>query len=122
MSKKRIFALITLLLCGILIITNPPAEQHQIAVREKAKEILLQQLEYENQDAVDLGMTLFGNQLINQFMENMVHTDNYYFFSLTTISWQGKESIIGIGAFNKVWLTKKIDDKVEEVITTLKKI
>lgn len=120
MSKKRIFAIVALILCIAAFLTNPKEEEHEAAVRDKAKEILKKQLDYKNQDAIDFGMTLFGDNLIDQFMQNSVRVKNYYFFSLTSIAWQGKETVVGLGAFNHIWLSKKIDEKADEIIAVIK--
>ncbi|MNF05923.1 hypothetical protein D3C80_2057620 [compost metagenome] len=67
-------------------------------------------------------MQLFGNKLVDSFVQNSVVIDNYYLFSLTKIKWQGTEQIIGGGAFKQIWLSPKIDEKADEIIAALKKI
>ena len=85
MSKTRIFAL---LLFGIMItaiLTNPKEEELETVVKEKAKSLLADQLKYENQDAIQLGMTLFGDRVVREFVQNNVIISNYYLFSLVKI-------------------------------------
>jgi hypothetical protein len=122
MSKTRIFAL---LLFGIMIaaiLTNPKEEELETAVKDKAKSLLASQLKYENQDAVQLGMTLFGDRVVREFVKNNVVIENYYLFSLVKIILQGEDTPIGGGAFKKVWLSSEIDKKADEIVGVLKKL
>lgn len=122
MSKTRIFAL---LLFGIMlaaILTNPKEEELETAVKDKAKSLLASQLKYENQDAVQLGMTLFGDRVVREFVQNNVLIENYYLFSLVKIRWQGEDTPIGGGAFKKVWLSPEIDKKADEIVGILKNL
>jgi len=122
MSKTRIFAL---LLFGIMIaaiLTNPKEEELETAVKDKAKALLASQLKYENQDAVQLGMTLFGDRVVREFVQNNVIIENYYLFSLVKIRWQGEDTPIGGGAFKKVWLSPEIDKKADEIVGILKNL
>lgn len=122
MSKTRIFAL---LLFGIMIaaiLTNPKEEEIETVVKEKAKSLLADQLKYENQDAVQLGMTLFGDRVVREFVQNNVIIENYYLFSLVKIRWQGENTPIGGGAFTKIWLSPEIDKKADEIVGILKNL
>ncbi|GAA4176058.1 MULTISPECIES: DUF4359 domain-containing protein [Sphingobacterium] len=122
MSKKRIFALLLVVIMLAAILTNPSKEEHEKIVRAKAEQLLKSQLHAKDQAFFGLGMQLFGNKLVDDFVQNSVVVDNYYLFSLTKIKWQGKEQIIGGGAFKQIWLSPKIDEKADEIIAALKKI
>lgn len=122
MSKTRIFALV---LIGIMIgaiLTNPKKEEFESAVKDKAKSLLKSQLKYENQDAIELGMALFGDRVVQEFVQNNVIIENYYLFSLVKIRWQGEDTPIGGGAFKKVWLSPEIDKKADEIVGILKNL
>jgi len=121
-NRNRYIALILLALIGGAIITNPPQEKHEQVVAAKAKQILQEQLSYEHQDAIEFGMQLFGDQLVKRFMKDNIKIENYYLFSTTKVRWQSKDVVIGIGAFGHIWLSSKIDEKLTEVISILKKI
>lgn len=120
MSKTRIFAIILIGLILTAVFTNPSKEQMQNAVAAKAKTILENQLNYENKDAIQLGMTLFGNRLVRDLVQSHVVIRNYYVCSTASIHWQGEETPIGGGAFRTVWLSPEIDNKVDEIIAILK--
>lgn len=120
MSKTRIFALVVIGLLLAAVVTNPSKEQFERAVTVKAKEILQKQLNYEHTDAVQLGMTLFGDKMVKDFVQSHVVIRNYYLFSTVGIKWQGDETPIGGGAFKTVWFSPEVDKKVDEVIGVLK--
>jgi len=122
MSKTRIFALLLIGIILTAILTNPDKEQIEASISAKAKEILRKQLNYEHQDAVQLGMTLFGDRLVKSFVDNNTVIQNYYLFSLVKIKWQGEETPIGGGAFKTVWFSSKIDEKADKIIEVLKKL
>lgn len=102
------------------IVTNPKEETFYSAVKEKATLLVEKQLNYEHRDALDLGMTLFGNRIVDEFVENNVKIKNYYLFSVVSLKWQGEETPIGGGAFKKIWFSPKIDEKAEEIVDILK--
>lgn len=122
MSKTRIFALIVIGLLLTAVLTNPSKAQMEDAVSTKAKTILQNQLNYKHADAIQLGMTLFGDRMIRELIQSHVTIRNYYVFSTVNIHWQGEETPIGGGAFRAVWLSPEIDSKVDEIITFLKDI
>ncbi|MCW8310991.1 MULTISPECIES: DUF4359 domain-containing protein [Sphingobacterium] len=122
MSKKRIFALLLIVIMLAAILTNPSKEEHEKVVRAKAEQLLKNQIHAKDQEFFGLGMQLFGNKLVDNFIQSSVIVDNYYLFSLTKIKWQGTEQVIGGGAFRYIWLSPKIDEKADEIIAALKKI
>ena len=122
MSKTRIFALTMVAIMLAAILSNPKKERIQDAVRQKATSLLEEQLHYKDREAMQLGMTLFGNKVVNDFVEQNVIVENYYLFSLAKIRWQGQETPIGGGAFTMVWLSPKIDEKADEIISILKNL
>lgn len=120
MSKTRIFAIVMLGIIIASILTNPPREQFENIIKAKAKDLLEKQLHYKDKDAIQLGMTLFGDKIVQDFMDRNIVIKNYYLFSIANISWQGELTPIGGGAFKFVWLSPKIDEKADEIIEILK--
>lgn len=120
MSKKRLFALIMVAFMLICILTNPSKEQFEETISQKATAIIKQQLKYEDQNAVDLTMALFGNKVVDNFLANNIIISNYYLFSIVKIKWDGQETPIGGGAIKTIWLSPKIDEKTDEIIGILK--
>lgn len=120
MSKTRIFAISMIVLMLIAFFSNPKQEQHEKIVREKAIVLLKQQAGKQNEQMVDFGIQLFGNTLIDQFMQNHVKVENYYLFSVTKIRVGHQENTIGGGAFGTIWLSPKIDEKAAEIVKMIK--
>ena len=120
MSKTRIFALGMVLLMLIAFFTNPKKEQHEKIVREKAIALLKQQAGKKNEKVVDFGIQLFGNTLVDQFIQNHVTVENYYLFSLTKIRTTTQQNTIGGGALGTIWLSPKIDQKAAEIAKMIK--
>ncbi|SJN21313.1 hypothetical protein FM107_02765 [Sphingobacterium sp. JB170] len=104
----------------IAVFTNPSSQEHHDAVKAKVTELLKQQTGDADKDLVDFGMHLFGNTLVQQFIEQHVKVENYYLFSVTKISWQRKETVIGGGAFKTIFLSPKIDEKAAEIVQMIK--
>ena len=104
----------------ICILTNPSKEQFEETISQKATAIIKQQLKYEDQNAVDLTMALFGNKVVDNFLANNIIISNYYLFSIVKIKWDGQETPIGGGAIKTIWLSPKIDEKTDEIIGILK--
>lgn len=119
MSKTRVFALIMVVFMLICILTNPSKEQFESAIKQKATTIIKDQLKYEDQGAVDLAMSLFGNKVVDDFITNTVVVKNYYLFSVVQIKWEGQEISVGGGILKTVWLSPKIDEKATEIIDVL---
>ncbi len=120
MSKTRIFALVGIVVLVAAFLTNPSKERHEEVLRAKAKELLTSQLDYKQEDAVQLGMMLFGDRIINEFLANNVRIKNYYLFSLTEIKWQAESQVVGGGALGFVWLSPKIDAEADKIIRMIK--
>ncbi len=120
MSKTRIFAITLVLIMLAAVFTNPSKEKMEAALSTKAKDILQKQLKYEDKGAVELGMMLFGDQVIREFVNSYTTTSNYYLFSLSKINWNGEQVIVGGGAFGQVWISPKLDEKADKLIEVLK--
>lgn len=122
MSKTRIFSLLLFTIIVAAIITNPSKEIIQENINNKTKTLLTNQLQYKNKEAIELGMTLFGNQLLREFVSKYVIIENYYLFTIVKIDWQGQETPIGVAAFKKIYLSEKINKKTDEIIRVIKNL
>jgi len=121
MSKTRIFALLLIILMLAAVFTNPSKEKIETALTVKAKDILKNQLNSDDK-AMELGMSLFGDRVVNEFVTSYTHTANYYLFSLSKIRWNGEDIIIGVGLYNQVWISPKLDEKAAQLMDHLKKL
>lgn len=122
--KKSFFFILLLVIIAILgIATNPSTEDHRRAVKEKVYQHLEKELSEATADTEDewgelgnsLGMAL-GGAVLDPLVKNLIDVDNYRVFSLTRADWEEESHIIGIGAFGKVFLSPKIDEKLEEAV------
>lgn len=100
----------------VSVITNPKKEEHVDAVKNKISQSVLPEAveglksgDGFEQAGVVLGMTL-GMKVIDNMLESMLEVNNCLLFSLTKFSYEGKERIIGIGAFGNVWLFVDLKD------------
>ncbi len=120
MSKTRIFALLGVIILLAAVLTNPSKEKISEKLVLKTKNILKKELDYRHKDAIDLGMMLFGDQVVKEFVNNYTYTENYYLFSLAKIKWNSEDIIIGGGLFNQVWISSKLDEKAASLLEALK--
>lgn len=122
MSKTRIFAIITVVFMLICILTNPSKEKFEDVITQKATSIIKQQLQLEDDAAMDLAMSLYGNAIVKQVVSDNIIIKNYYLFTVVKIKWQSEEQTIGGGAIQTVWLSPEIDKKIDEIIGVLKSL
>lgn len=120
MSKTRIIALLGVVILLGAILTNPSEEEIKDKLTHQSKVILKKQLDAENRDVLDFGMAVFGEQVVQQFLSSYTHTENFYLFSLTRMSWNGEKIVIATGAFNQVWINPNLEDKAGQLLNVLK--
>lgn len=98
----------------IAVMTNPTPERHKEAIKEKVKVYAPSLSETDN------GLTIFGQILsgaiIDRVIDNVVSVDNYVVFSLTKLNWEDETYIVGGGAFGNVYISKKVDEILDENI------
>jgi energy-coupling factor transporter transmembrane protein EcfT len=51
---------------------------------------------------------------LKRVREKLVDIDDYKIFSLTKVKVEGKEKIVGIGAFGKVWYFSELEEKLKK--------
>ena len=57
-----------------------------------------------------------GKKYVGQMIDSHISIDNYYVFSLTRLKWEDKSYVIGVGIFNKVFISNKVDDIAAKTI------
>jgi hypothetical protein len=111
LTHKLLKNLITVIIAGIAVISNPSEEEHKKA----AKPVLKQILTKEEINKIIHGKTflegIMNNEILSEIMLDAVYNEliareNYILFSTTTVTFGGKTERIGIGAFGKVWIPK----------------
>src|SRR5690606_19601090 len=120
MSKTRIIAVLGIVILLGAVLTNPSEEKIKEKLAHQAKVILKKQLDFEDRDALEFGMTLFGDQVVHEFLSSYTFTENYYLFSLTKMTWNDQQVVIATGVFNQVWINPNLDEKAGQLLDVLK--
>ena len=139
--KKVIITIIVAAVFIIAAVTNPTTEDHRETVRqilkEQADKIAEKKTSGLTDDVVNgvLGTNIstgkvgekidgvvrevagavLGN-VADVAVDEEIARENYVFFSLTTLKWNGKKRRIGLGIFGNVFLFADIDDYVNKHI------
>lgn len=117
-----LFGIIGLLLI-LAAISNPGSEVHKKALKSKVDLALHKSMQEITEDHNSLwaelgqaiGMAL-GGKISGEIVEQVVSVDNYIFFSITKITWDGEPHAVGIGIFGNVYLHSKLEDEIESII------
>jgi hypothetical protein len=110
MKKNLKIALLILifLILFIAILTNPNKEFHKSNIKLRVyKELNIDTLQKESSNIFDMFKDIsnsFGKSMVDDTVDNLLQVDNYYLFSFTKVTYQGQTKIIGIGAFNQIFL------------------
>jgi hypothetical protein len=101
-------------------ITNPNKEKHKESIKSiitaNMQNTMQENMHLSNNKWEQAGQALgmmIGSTLIDPIIDNLISSDNYIFFSLTKITWGGKQKIIGFGLFGNVFITSKIEDTLK---------
>jgi len=119
-TKKRnnTGGIIFIFLAAILLtayLTNPKEEIHQERLESKLTEVIDEIMAERQDDLVAYSAwKLGGNLFVRTFVDRYVTVDNYYFCSLTRLHWEGESYIVGIGGFNNVCITKRLNRELAE--------
>jgi hypothetical protein len=110
-----------LLIAGVLVLlfaSNPNVEAHRDAVSQKVKKIMQRAVaDTTNIDGdfakagAQLGAML-GGALAGKIVDEVVDRKNFVFFSLTTITFNGEEKVIGLGILGNVFLSSKVEQAI----------
>jgi uncharacterized membrane protein len=117
MKTKQIILVIVLAVLIVAVFTNP----NQLAHKEKVKSTitaLYQKKMVENKNTSSNSFASFGNllgsSLISVMVENGVSSESYFFFSITKMTYDGKEKSIGFGLLGNVFLSSKIEEAFDK--------
>lgn len=116
---KRCFKLfIPLLLLGIVVVayfTRPSDETMLNTMKTRLTHVIGESMEERKSNAVAYSAwQIGGKQMVDLFTQKYVTVENYYLFSLVRIQWNDKSYVAGVGAFNKVYITKKINKELAD--------
>ena len=118
MKKLFLFLIVLAGLAVIRYLTNPTEAMHREAGKEKLEKIMentLMRYGVGKNILSSLGIDP-GNKYVGQMIDSHISIDNYYVFSLTRLKWEDKSYVIGVGIFNKVFISNKVDDIAAKTI------
>jgi hypothetical protein len=117
--KKNRGAIAFILIILIAVFTNPDEDKHREGVKSKLNTYMQKSVVKTDNEWEQAGQTLglaLGGMIIEELINSSISTDNYILFSMTKITWDGESKIIGAGAFGNVFLTKKIDEILDQAL------
>ncbi len=103
-----VLCVIVALLC-MLVITCPGTDAHRDAIKKSVSEEI-----DRRQDAAGNGFGaaiggFFAQQLASVAVDNMVHVDNYFIFSLGRVHFDGKDHTLSVGILGHVYTLNASD-------------
>ncbi len=121
MKKNYLVFAIIGVIAIVAILTNPNQDRHKEVIKNKLnsymQKSIKQNLPETDNDWEQVGQAfgmMLGGALADRIIDNLVSTDNYVLFSTTKISWEGETRIIGVGVFGNVFITKRLDEAMNE--------
>jgi len=119
MKKLQIFLVLIVLIAVAAVFTNPTEEKHKDTLKSKLKTHLQEFMERESFTTRSVG-NLVGGVAVDQLVDRTVSVDDYYIFSTTNVTLNGKKQQIGIGVFGNIFYTKKMDEIINEELSQIK--
>lgn len=117
-NLKIVLLISIFLVFFIAILTNPNKEFHKSNIKLRVyKELNIDTLQKESSNIFDMFKDIsnsFGKSMVDDTVDNLLQVDNYYLFSFTKVTYQGQSKIIGIGAFNQIFLFVNLKQLIEE--------
>lgn len=121
--KKVLYLVLLGMVVILAAVTNPSVGDHRDAVKEKVHKHLKEKFADTADDTEgswgeignSLGLAL-GAVLLDPMVKKVIRVDNYVLFSLTRAEWEDDSNVIGVGLFGHVFLSPKMDEKLEEVV------
>lgn len=120
---RKTYLILTLL--GLIVIaaamTNPSQEEHKEAISNKISAYMQESINPNTPKEETIwgkaGRALgkvFGEALADELVDKMMIFENNLVFSKSKVIWEDEPETIAIGAFGKVFFTKKMDEVLEE--------
>jgi hypothetical protein len=98
--KKILFGLLVILIV-LMPILNPSEMQHRDTV---IKSIINEKTISDKLEKKEIIGRYFNALIINKLVESIVYRENYFFLSLTKVSFEGNSKTIGIGILGSVYI------------------
>ena len=100
--------LILIILGGICVATCPDREAHSETLKDLVNQVITSELSGEEEDA-DLVMfgSMIGTGLVGLVIDNMLNVENYFVYSVGTITYDGETQVVSVGMLNHVFTIDK---------------
>jgi len=112
--------ILVIALLAILYTSNPSLEDHQNGVKEKISGLIKSQIpsvEKKTSTSREFGTaigTLLGSSLVEGIVKKIVKRKDYFFFSLTSVEYNGYNKVIGIGIMGNVYISEEIEKELNK--------
>lgn len=112
--------IIAIALLTILYASNPTLADHQNAVKEKISKLIKSENPSEEKPTnllSEVGSAigaLFGNSLVEGIVKEVVKRKDYFFFSLTSVEYNGYDKVIGIGILGNVHISEEVEKELKK--------
>jgi hypothetical protein len=123
--KYVVVLIISVVVLGVLIVSNPNTQDHRKAVKAKIIKIVEKEFSMTTVESNDsntlLGKygSLIGTSTVSNFVDDLVRDNvnckNYLLFSLTSIEYNGENSLIGFGILGSVFVGSGFDKDVYQL-------
>lgn len=118
MKKLQILLVLIVLIAVAAVFTNPTEEKHKDSLKAKLKIHVQEFMERESFMTRSVG-NLVGGVAVDQIVDRTVSVEDYYIFSTTNVTLNGKRQTIAVGAFGNIFYTKKMDEVINEELSQI---
>ena len=112
--------IIAIALLAILYASNPTLADHQNAVKEKISKLIKSENPSEEKSTnllSEVGSAIgamFGDSLVEGIVKEVVKRKDYFFFSLTSVEYNGYDKVIGIGILGNVHISEEVEKELKK--------
>ncbi len=112
--------IIAIALLAILYASNPTLADHQNAVKEKISKLIKSENPSEEKPTnllSEVGSAIgamFGDSLVEGIVKEVVKRKDYFFFSLTSVEYNGYDKVIGIGILGNVHISEEVEKELKK--------
>ena len=111
MNKKLIAIIILMFILLATALTCPKKQAHQEEIKATVSRVMDKNLDKgKEEDKLINGFALFvGTKIVEEFLETKLKVNNYMFFSIGEIYFDGKTHIVSLGILNHVFTLSEKD-------------
>lgn len=113
MSKKIIFIIVVAFALLLAAVTCPTKQEHYDALSQAITDTVDEKLAEETTESIG-ALTKLGywaaEKMMYIYLDRALKVDNYLFFSVGELRYQGEDNIVSIGLFRHVFTIKQLRD------------